>query len=133
MTSTGYGFMGDNPHNRPRQRLRAYLRAHYDGPRSVMRMSYDVGCSRKTAENILDGEHWPNDLTFAAIVRRFGKDLLEAIFNPEIDPVVARLEEEERQLDRQLQAIRAKKKQAAGRSFDHPSLFEAIDAEAEDR
>lgn len=132
MTSTEFVFMGENPHDRPRQRLRTYLREQYRGPRHVMRMAYDVGCSRKTAENILDGEHWPNDLTFASIVRRFGRDLLEAIFNPEIDPVVARLEEEERHLDRQLQAIRAKKKQASGRGFDHPSLFEALDTE-EDR
>lgn len=133
MTATGMSFVGRDAQGRPRERLRSYLRDHYAGPRHVMRMSHEIGCSRKTAENILDGEHWPNDLTFAAIVRRFGRDLLEAIFNPEIDPVVARLEEEERQLDRQLQAIRAKKKQASGRGFDHPSLFEAIDAEAEDR
>lgn len=131
MTATGLDFMGETPHDRPRQRLRSYLREQYRGPRSVMRMSYDVGCSRKTAENILDGEHWPNDLTFAAIVRRFGRDLLDAIFNPEIDPVVARLEEEERQLDRQLQAIRAQKKQAAGGRFAHPELFEAADFEGD--
>lgn len=131
MTATGMSFVGRDAQGRPRERLRKYLRDHYTGPRHVMRMSYDIGCSRKTAENILDGEHWPNDLTFAAIVRRFGRDLLDAIFNPEIDPVVARLEEEERQLDRQLQAIRAQKKQAAGGRFAHPELFEAADFEGD--
>lgn len=121
--------MGENPHGRPRERLRRYLRDQYSGPRAVMRMTHDVGCSRKTAENILDGEHWPNDLTFAAIVRRFGRDLLDALFNPEIEPVVARLEEEERHLARQLQAVRTKKKQATGRASDDLDLFAALDAE----
>lgn len=121
--------MGENPHTRPRERLRSYLREQYQGPRAVMRMSSEIDCSRKAAENILDGEHWPNDLTFASIVRRFGRDLLDAVFNPEIDPVVARLEEEERQLDRQLQAVRARRLQASGSSPRRSERFQALDTE----
>lgn len=129
MTSADGYFMGDFPQLRPRTRLNAYLQRQY---RSVSAMAYDVRLSRKQAENLLVGCHWPSDTTFAALVRRFGKDLLEAVFNPEIDPVVARLEEEERQLDRQLQAVRARRRQATGRAFEHPDLFQKIELEAEE-
>lgn len=127
MTSLELDCMGEIPQSRPKLRLNAYLRERY---RSVSAMAYDLRLPRKTAENLLVGCNWPSDTTFAALVRRFGKDLLEALFNPEIEPVVARLEEEERQLDRQLQAVRARRKQATGRAFEHPDLFEAFEFEA---
>lgn len=123
--------MGETPQTRPRERLSRYLRQQYFGPRHVMRMAHDVGCSRKTAENVLDGAHWPGDLTFAAIVRRFGKDVLAAVFEPEIEPVLARLREEERQLDRELQAARARRLEAEGSNVSPPNRVDTSEAQNE--
>lgn len=134
MTSTGRTFMGLDSHTshrspvRPRDRLRGFLRDQYRGEHSTKRLAGDIGCTAKTAENILTG-HWPNDLHFAAIVRRFGRDVWDAVFLPEIAPVLARLTEEERRLDHELQVARARRRQAEGRSFSDPGSVEASDAE----
>lgn len=132
MTSAGVRSMGLFPHeiDRPRARLSRFLREHYSGAHAVKRLARDLGASPKAAENMLC-EHWPNDLHLAAIVRRFGKDIWSAVFEPEIAPVLARLEGEERRLDRQLQAIRAQRRQMARRDDGHPDLFEALEAKGE--
>lgn len=126
MTSVELDCMGEIPQSRPKHRLNAYLRERY---RSVSAMAYDARLPRKTAENLLVGCCWPSDTTFAALVRRFGHDLLDALFAPEIEPVVARLEEKERQLAREFQAVRARRHEAQGRVASHPDLFEGIDRE----
>lgn len=126
MTSMDHFLMGEIPQSRPKARLNAYLRERY---RSVSAMAYDARLPRKTAENLLVGCCWPSDTTFAALVRRFGHDLLDALFGPEIEPVVARLEERERQLAREFQAVRARRHEAQGRVASQPDLFEELDAE----
>lgn len=128
MTATGISRMGFVPHDRLRERLGRFLADHYRGPLAVARLSNDLACSRKTAENLLLA-HWPNDLTFAAILRRFGKDVWSSVFAPEIEPVLAKLEAEERRLERELEAKRAQRRQVAGADAQHPDLFAALEAE----
>lgn len=104
--------MGRIPHERPRARLRRFLERDYRG--APARLARDIGQSPKVAENLLNG-HWPNDLTLSAIVRRFGRDVIDALFLAEVDETLARLSEEESRLERALEATRAARRQAEGR------------------
>lgn len=123
MTYAGRSFMGtvSQPTIRPAERLAVYLRRQYLREHRHKRLSADIDCTPKAAENILNG-HWPNDRHFAAIVRRFGRDVLDAVFGHEIDQTIARLTEEARQLEQQLDEIRARTRQAKGFA-PQPDLF----------
>lgn len=119
MTYSSESFMvtesqGTRPAGRPSERLARYLRSQYRRDHQIKRLAEDISSTPKAAENILKG-HWPGDLHFAAIVRRFGADVLEAVFAPEIEPVLARLSQEERELEERLELVRAHRRQAAGR------------------
>lgn len=105
--------MGLDSHE-PRGRLARYLRREYAGAHATKRLASDIDCTPKTAENILNG-CWPNSRHWGAIARRFGADVLDAVFAPEIDATVARLEAEMRDLERELEQKRALARQAAGR------------------
>lgn len=127
MSYAGHTFMGtESQGERPSQRLALYLRGQYRRDHRIKRLSGDLKCTQKTAENILAG-HWPSDLHFAAIVRRFGRDVLDAVFGQDIDATVARLTEEARQLEQQLQDIRARAAQAQGYR-PQPDLFDETPA-----
>lgn len=134
MTYAGRTFMGtESQHaHRPSQRLALYLRGQYRRDHRHKHLSADIECTPKAAENILNG-HWPNDRHFAAIVGRFGRDVLDAVFGPEIDETVSRLTAKARELEQQLQEVRALQRQATG--FDpQPDLFRArADDPVEDR
>ena len=111
--------------SRPSERLAIYLRNQYRQDHRTKRLAADLECTPKTAENILKG-HWPSDLHFGAIVARFGRDVLDAVFGQEIDATIARLTEEARHLEQQLSEIQARARQAKGYSpqlelFDPPS------------
>lgn len=109
--------------DRPRERLKRFLRDQYSGAHAIKSLARDMGSTPKAAENALAG-HWPNDLHLAAIVRRFGRDVWAAVFEPEIEPVLARLQQEERLLNEQLQAARARRRQIEGRSMGHAERVE---------
>lgn len=111
MTCTDRTFMPLDQHE-PRGRLAAYLRRQYGHGPATKLLAVDVGCTPTTAENILAG-HWPNSRHMAAIVRRFGHDVLAAMFEPEIDEVAARLQAEVRHLEEQLEHKRALARQVA--------------------
>lgn len=134
MTYAGHSFMGtESQHaHRPSQRLALYLRGQYRRDHRSSALSRDIECTAKAAENILNG-HWPNDRHFAAIVGRFGRDVLDAVFGPEIDETVSRLTAKARELEQQLQEVRALQRQATG--FEpQPDLFPArADHPVEDR
>lgn len=120
------------PTLRPAERLALYLRGQYRRDHRTKHLSNDIDCTPKAAENILGG-HWPNDRHFAAIVRRFGHDVLEAVFGSEIDQTISRLTEEARQLEQQLDEIRARTRQAKGFA-PQPDLFRAAPVDpVEDR
>jgi hypothetical protein len=98
---------------RPSERLSLYLRGQYRSEHRVKRLAQDIDCLPKTAKSILEG-HWPKDIHFAAIVRRFGRDVLDSVFGVEIDVTVARLADEARTLEQQLQDIKARARQVKG-------------------
>ena len=112
MTCTGDLFMGLQ-HDDLRARLSDYLGARYTRDRAK-RLARDIGdCDPRTAENILNG-HWPSAKHWKGIVRAFGRDVLDAVFAPEIEPVVARLEAEVSALEQQLEEKRAQARKAQG-------------------
>jgi len=123
MSMMGENFMGiESQGARPSERLALYLKGQYRRDHRIGRLSQDIQCTKKTAENILNG-HWPNDMHFGAIVARFGRDVLDAVFGQEIDATIARLTEEARTLEQQLSDIKARARQVNGYS-PQPDLFD---------
>ena len=118
MSLTGYSVMAENGHARPRERLSAYLRRQYPGPGREKRLAQEIRTSPRAARNLFE-DHWPGDETWAAIVRRFGADVLRAVFAPEIAPTLAELIETEARLAKELESLRARRREVAGdrRSF----------------
>jgi hypothetical protein len=122
--------MADSRHGRPRDRLKAYLCAVYGfgGENRDKRLARDLSIAAernvtvRAARNLFEG-HWPGDDTLAALVRRFGADLLRVLFASEIDPVLAELEEREARLARELRAIQARRQQIAGREEPRPLVL----------
>jgi hypothetical protein len=108
-------------HERPRDRLRAYLTSLYGhgGDNRDKRLARELSAasgrdvSDRVCRNLFAG-HWPGDETWAALVRRYGADLLRVVFAPDIDPVLAELQEREARLARELQAIQARRREVAG-------------------
>lgn len=94
------------------KRLTRFLERQYPSERAS-RLACDIDCDVRTAKNILD-RHWPSARHMRAIIQRFGRDVIEAVFAPDIEPVLARLSHEERQLEERLEAVRARRRQAAG-------------------
>ena len=111
----------------PRGRLSAYLRRQYPREHATKRLADDIDCTPKAAENILSG-HWPSSRLWAAIARRFGDDVMTAVFGPEIDDTVARLEAEVRDLEERLGDTRRRARQAEGSGSRRPRRV--ADAEA---
>lgn len=105
--------MGVDSHE-PRGRLARYLQRQYaEGGHAANRLARDIDSTPKTASNILNG-CWPSSRHWAAIARRFGDDVLQAVFAPEIDATVARLQAEVRDLEQTLERKRALARQAGG-------------------
>lgn len=111
MTYAGGHYM-DHEGQLLQQRLAAFLRRQYAAERES-RLARDIDCDPRTAKNLLN-ETWPNARHWARIVRRFGQDVLDAVFAPEVDETVARLAEELRQLEELLEKKRADARQAEG-------------------
>lgn len=111
MTQTADLFMGLEHHDL-RARLSDFLGARYTRDRAK-RLARDIDSDPRTAENILNG-HWPSAKHWQGIVRVFGRDVLDAVFAPDIDPVAARLEAEVRALEERLEAKRAEARQVGG-------------------
>jgi hypothetical protein len=127
MSFAEFSVMADFRHGRPRERLSAFLAGvyGYGGDNRDKRLARDlaaVGAAQFTdraARNLFAG-HWPGDETWAALVRRFGTDLLRVVFAPEIHPVLAELEDREARLARELQAIQARRREVAGVAEPRP-------------
>lgn len=121
MSLAEFSVMADFRHGRPRDRLSAFLCSVYGfgGQNRDARLARDLSAAagrnvtERAARNLFEG-HWPGDDTWAAIVRRFGSDVLRVVFAPEIDPVLAELQEREARLERELQAIQARRRAVAG-------------------
>lgn len=121
MTYLGASDMADFGYGRPRDRLSAYLRSIYGhgGEQQNKRLARDLSrasgrnVTERAARNLFAG-HWPGDETWAALVRRFGADLLRVVFSPEIAPVLAEIQERETRLARELQALQARRREVQG-------------------
>lgn len=131
MTNAADLFMGLDPYvsSEPRTRLARFLQKRYparDGY-SVKRLSSTLKCTPKTAENILAG-HWPSSRHWQRIAACFGRDVLDAVFGPDIDATVARLKQEAAELEQQLATKRALRLQAEGLDARSRELVEADEA-----
>lgn len=108
MAYDGALFLDDDP-----KILLARL-AEYVEPYPAKKLSRWFGCTEKTADAFRRGESWPNARHWRLIVRHFGRDVLAAVFEPEIDETLARLRREERELREKLHEIEARRRKAAG-------------------
>jgi dephospho-CoA kinase len=86
----------------------------YVSPYPAKKLSRWIGCTEKTADAFRRGESWPNARHWQLIVRHFGRDILAAVFEPEIDETLARLRREERELREKLHEIEARRIKASG-------------------
>lgn len=96
-------FMRDDPRS-----LQTRLSAFVAGRTTSKQLARMIDSDVRTAENIRRG-HWPQARHFAAIVRLFGRDVIDAVFSPEIAAVEARLEAEERHARQVYLAARARR------------------------
>ena len=108
MAYTGELFLADDP------RILLGRLADYLRPYPAKKLANWFGCTVKTAENFKTGTGWPNARHWKLIVRQFGRDVLAAVFEPEIDETLARLRREERELRERLHEIEARRRQALG-------------------
>jgi hypothetical protein len=126
MSYTGDLFMGTESH-RPRERLKDYLVKRF--PRSdgysIKRLQGAIGCTPKTAENLLNG-HWPGEDHLRRIVILFGRDVIDAVFGPDIDGTLDRLKQEEVRLEQQLLETRARRLEVEGAHARADERLEAI-------
>lgn len=127
-------FVGENSQPlEPRFRLADFLRGRYQRERfATQTMSKEIGCSPKTAENMLDG-HWPNSRHFQRIVQIFGQDVLDAVFGPDINATVARLRREEAALEQLLAEKRARRIAVEGAGSGDPERASEAARPVEDR
>lgn len=102
------------------ERLAEYFRPY---PAKVLARTID--CTESTAENFRLARTWPSARHWKLIVQAFGRDVLAAVFDPEINDTLARLNREQRQLEERLDEIRARARKAAG---DMEGLSERRDA-----
>lgn len=108
MTCESPTFMEDDPQILLR-RFSEYVRPY---PAKVLATM--AGCTEKTAEHFRNGVSWPTARHWRLIVRAFGRDVLAAVFDPEINDTLARLNREQAQLEARLDEIRTRRRQAAG-------------------
>lgn len=107
-------FAPDDP-RRLQSRLAAFVAQRTTAKQLAKLIDSDV----RTAEGIRRG-YWPQARHFAAIVQAFGRDVLDAVFTPELEAVEARLEAEERHARKAYLAARARR-QAAIYAPESPS------------
>lgn len=101
MTELALEFAPDDP-----RRLQSRLSRFVAERASAKQLARLIDSDVRTAENIRRG-YWPQARHFAAIVHAFGRDVIDAVFNPELDAVEARLEAEERHARQVYLAARA--------------------------
>lgn len=91
------------------RRLADYVRPY---PEKVLARA--IGCDVRTAKHFRGGTSWPTARHWRLIVRAFGRDVLDAVFTPEIDEALARLSREEAELRGKLHEIQARRQAAVG-------------------
>jgi predicted transcriptional regulator len=110
MTCESATFMEDDP----QILLRRF--ADYVRPYPAKVLAGMAGCTEKTAEHYRNGVSWPSARHWRLIVRAFGRDVLAAVFEPEINDTLARLNREAAQLEERLDEIRRRRRSGCWRS-----------------
>lgn len=107
-------------------RLADYMRPY---PEKVLART--IRCDERTAKHFRNGTSWPNARHWRLIVQAFGRDVIAAVFEPEISDTLARLRREERQLEERLDEIRRRRRSAVGGVVESEERrFEAVDRSA---
>jgi hypothetical protein len=88
--------------------------AEYVRPYPEKVLARTLGCDERTAKHFRNGTSWPNARHWRLIVQAFGRDVLAAVFDPEINDTLARLNREQAQLEARLDEIRARRRKATG-------------------
>jgi hypothetical protein len=109
MAVTGDLFMGtDSQQTEPKDRLASYLGKRFADGYASKRLASALRITPKAAENLLNN-HWPNSKIWQRIVALFGRDVLDAVFGPDIDETITRLRREEAELERILAEKRSRR------------------------
>lgn len=119
MAYDGTLFMDDDP------RILLERLADYVRPYPAKNLARWFGCTEKTADAFRRGESWPNARHWKLIVQHFGRDVLQAVFEPEIDEPLARLRREERELREKLHEIEARRRKVLGDLDSHEERRDA--------
>jgi hypothetical protein len=61
------------------------------GPIRPRCLAKTIDCTERTAENFRRGTSWPTARHWRLIVQAFGRDVIAAVFEPEINDTLARL------------------------------------------
>lgn len=93
--------------------------AEYVRPYPEKVLARTIGCTERTAKHFRNGTSWPTARHWRLIVRAFGRDVIAAVFDPEINDTLARLRREEAQLEERLDEIRRRRRSAAGGVAGH--------------
>lgn len=88
--------------------------AEYVRPYPEKVLARTIGCDARTAKHYRNGTAWPTARHWRLIVKAFGRDVLAAVFEPEINDTLARLNREAAQLEARLDEIRTRRRQAQG-------------------
>lgn len=108
MAWDGTSFMDADDHILLR-RFAEYVRPY---PEKVLART--IGCTERTAKHFRNGTSWPTARHWRLIVQAFGRDVIAAVFEPEINDTLARLAREQRQLEERLDELRKRRRQAEG-------------------
>lgn len=99
------------------ERLSRFLSDKVSGPGRDKRLAQMIDCDPRTARNLFEG-YFPGARHWREIVRLFGRDVLDAVFEPEIDAVLARQKAEIQALERELHDRKAHLRALAGAAID---------------
>lgn len=96
--------------------LGLFLRDHTTSAKELARL---IDCDPRTAEGFRAGRYWPSARHWQLIARQFGRDVMDAVFSPDIDGPLARLTAEERVLKERLHEIQTRLR-SGSRPVDGP-------------
>lgn len=109
------------------QMLGDFLRRRTTSAKDLARL---IDCDPRTADGFRAGRHWPQAKHWRMIVRQYRRDVIDAVFGPDIDETGARLALEKRALERQLHELNARLQADAEPVHGHPQR-RAADAPGE--
>lgn len=94
-----------------------FLRRRTNSAKDLARL---IDCDPRSADGYRAGRYFPQARHLRLIVRAYGRDVLSALFDPDIDAEAARLAREETDLVRKLHELRARRQANEGPFDGHP-------------